>query len=144
MRVRPFFWLLLSCTCTIILILAILLPTPMPAELRFSIDQTTLAADTMTAIDVHILDAEGRPIKQAVVTPQAYMTNMVMDAGRTSVKELGNGRYVVRIHLYMAGPWAIKIKAQADGFLTLEKTVHVEVHDGQSTYQIQKGCSNFL
>jgi len=55
------------------------------------------------------------------------MTNMDMIANQSSVKYLGQGNYVAQLHLYMAGPWAITVQAQAEGFDMLKQTLLIQV-----------------
>ena len=55
------------------------------------------------------------------------MTNMQMITNDELVRSIGQGNYKVQIHLYMAGPWAITIRASADGFLPMQKTLFVQV-----------------
>jgi hypothetical protein len=55
------------------------------------------------------------------------MTNMQMVADQVSVKTLGQGNYLVQLHLYMAGPWEIRIVASIDGFDTVQQTLFVQV-----------------
>jgi YtkA-like len=127
MRVRPIFWCLLTATCIGVLLLATLYRSHVPAILQVHVDRQTLVSSGMTSLDLQLTDPQGTPIEQAVVVPGAYMTNMDMQANTHVVSSLGNGRYAVKLHLDMAGPWAIVIHAQADGFAPQQKVLYVEV-----------------
>ncbi|SRR5579884_2477622 len=127
MRVRPFFWCLLIGACISVLLVAALHRPYVPALLQVHVDKSTLVSAGMTSLELHLTDPQGMPIDQAAVLPGAYMTNMRMQADTHVVNALGNGQYTVKLHLYMAGPWAIVIKAQADGFTPLQKVLYVDV-----------------
>ena len=127
MRVRPFFWCLLAGSCISVLLLAALYRPYAPALLQVRVDRSTLVAAKMTSLELHLTDAQGTPIERAAVTPSAYMTNMQMQAHTHFVDSLGNGKYVIRVHLDMVGPWAIVIKTQADGFTPQQKVLYVNV-----------------
>jgi hypothetical protein len=127
MRVRPIFWWLLTATCISVLLLAALHRPHVPAILQVHVDRQTLVSTGMTSLNLRLTDPQGVPIEQAVVIPGAYMTNMDMKANAHFVNTLGGGRYAVKLHLDMAGPWAIVIQAQADGFAPQQKTLYVEV-----------------
>jgi len=127
MRVRPFFWCLLTAVCISVLLLAALHRPHVPALLQVHVDKSTLVSAGMTSLELHLTDSQGLPIEQAAVVPSAYMTNMHMQANTHFVNALGNGKYAVKLHLDMAGPWAIVIQAQADGFTPQHKVLYVEV-----------------
>lgn len=127
MRVRPFFWCLLIGACISVLLLAALHRPHVPVLLQVHVDKSTLVSAGMTSVELHLTDPQGIPIEQAAVLPSAYMTNMHMQADTHFVKALGNGQYTVKLHLDMAGPWAIVIKTQADGFTPLQKVLYVDV-----------------
>jgi hypothetical protein len=55
------------------------------------------------------------------------MTNMNMQASTHTVSTLGGGRYAVKLHLDMAGPWAIVIQTRAEGFTPQKQVLYVEV-----------------
>jgi hypothetical protein len=98
-----------------------------PALLQVHVDKSTLVAAGMTSLELHLTDPQGIPIEQAVVLPGAYMTNMNMQDDSHFVNALGDGTYMIKLHLDMAGPWAIVIKAQADGFTPQQKVLYVNV-----------------
>ena len=127
MRVRPFFWALLLASCLGVLILALFYNPHIATLLQVRIDNRTLVSHGMSDVDLQLTDPDGIPITQAHVKPNAYMTNMDMVTDQSHVIEAGNGHYLVQLHLYMAGPWAITIQTQADGFLSQQKTLFVEV-----------------
>ena len=127
MRVRPFFWFLLATVCMGMLIFAANAQIHAPALLQVHIDQQQPTATAMTTLHLHLSDSQGLPIEEAQVLPNAYMTNMDMKTNEDYVRSIGQGDYNVQIHLYMAGPWAITIRAIADGFLPLQKTLLVHV-----------------
>ncbi len=127
MRVRPIFWCLLTLTCISVLLLAILHRPHVPAVLQVHVDNHTLIADGMTSLNLQLTDPQGIPIEQAAVHPSAYMTNMDMHAGTHTVNALGGGRYAVKLQLDMAGPWAIVIQTQAEGFAPQKQVLYVEV-----------------
>lgn len=127
MRVRPIFWWLFTATCISVLLLAVLYRPHVPVTLQVHVDRHTLVSAGMTSLDLQLTDPQGIPIEQAVVVPSAYMTNMDMKANTHIVNTLGGGRYAVKLHLDMAGPCAIVIQAQADGFAPQQKVLYVEV-----------------
>jgi hypothetical protein len=127
MRVRPFFWCLLTAVCISVLLLAALHRPHVPALLQVRVDKSTLVSAGMTSLELHLTDPQGIPIEQAAVIPSAYMTNMDMRANTHFVNALGGGTYTVKLHLDMVGPWAIVIQTQADGFVPQQKVLYVEV-----------------
>ena len=126
MRIRPFFWCLLAIVCMSVLIFAANAQIHIPAQLQVYFDQQPTATG-MTTLHLHLSDLQGLPIEEAQVSPDAHMTNMNMITDDDFVRSIGQGDYKVQIHLYMAGPWAITIRAYADGFLPLQKTLFVQV-----------------
>ena len=128
MHIRPFFWFLLAFTCVSVLVFAAVARPHVSALLNVHINQEDLLATRMTSFDLHISDAQGLPIEEAEVLPSAHMTNMDMHTPVSTVTKLGNGRYNVQLWLNMAGPWAITIRANADGFTSLQRTFYVQVN----------------
>jgi len=126
LRARPFFWCLLVCTCLSVLTFAALVHTSAPAIMQVQIEHPPRAVELMT-LELHLTDPQGLPIEEAQIVSSARMTNMVMITHDSHVKEVGQGIYVAQLHLYMAGPWAITVMAQADGFAPLNQTVLVQV-----------------
>ena len=127
MRIRPFFWGLLATVCVSVLLFAAHTQIYAPAQLQVLMDRQSLTATGMTTLHLHLSDLQGLPIEEAKVLPDAHMTNMQMITNDELVRSIGQGNYKVQIHLYMAGPWAITIRASADGFLPLQKTLFVQV-----------------
>jgi YtkA-like len=127
MRVRPFFWALLLGSCLGALILALFYNPHIPTLLQVHISNRNLVSHGMSDVYLQLTDPDGLPITQAQVKPSAHMTNMDMVTDQSDVTEAGNGHYLVQLHLYMAGPWAITIQTQADGFLSQQQTLFVEV-----------------
>lgn len=127
MRVRPFFWCLLASCCIGVLIFAAAVKTHDPAIMQMHIDQKPPVASGFTTLELHLTDPQGVPIEQAQVIPSAWMTNMQMTTRQIRVVPLGKGNYATQLQLYMAGPWAIRIVARADGFDDIQQTLLVQV-----------------
>jgi hypothetical protein len=124
-RVRPFFWMLLLTSCLSILTLALLYHPYIPTVLH--VEGHRLSSSGLSHVYLRLTDPEGSPITRANVNSSAHMTNMDMVTDQSFVSEAGNGRYVVQLHLSMAGPWAITIQTQANGFLSQQQTLFVVV-----------------
>ncbi len=127
MRVRPFFWLLLATSCIGILIFAATVQEHVPAVMQVHIDQQYPTSTGLTTVKLHLADTQGLPIEEARIFSSANMTNMDMVVHQINAKYLGQGNYAAQLQLYMAGPWAINIRAQAEGFDTLHQTLLVQV-----------------
>ena len=127
MRVRPIFWCFLALSCISVLIFAVVMREHSPAVIQVRIDQKSPVANGITTLELHLSDLQGLPIEQAQVSPSAKMTNMNMKTDRILVRPLGQGNYSLQLQLYMAGPWEIRIVAQADGFDSLQRTLFVQV-----------------
>ena len=128
MRVRPIFWFLLALACVGVLIFAGTFHLPVPAVMQVHITQTVPTSGGFEAsIELHLSDAEGIPIDQAQIMPDAYMTNMNMSAEHIQVFTRGDGYYDVLIPFSMAGPWAIHIAASASGFDTEQRNLLIQV-----------------
>ena len=127
MRVRPIFWCFLALSCISVLIFAAVMREHSPAVIQVRIDQKAPVANGITTLELHLSDLQGLPIEQAQVSPSAKMTNMDMKTDRILVRPLGQGNYSLQLQLYMAGPWEIRIVAQADGFDSLQRTLFVQV-----------------
>jgi hypothetical protein len=95
--------------------------------LQVHVERHYMASHGLSNVYLQLTDPNGLPISQANVKPSAHMTNMDMVTDQSYVSELGNGHYLVQLHLYMAGPWAIVIQTQADGFPSQQRTLFVEV-----------------
>ncbi|HLH60671.1 MAG TPA: FixH family protein [Ktedonobacteraceae bacterium] len=127
MRVRPIFWCFLAVCCTGVLIFAATLREDSPAILHVYLEQRTPVASGFTTVELHLTDPQGLPIEQAQVLPSAKMTNMDMITNHIRVTSQGEGNYSVQLQLYMAGPWEIRIVANADGFDPQQRTLFVQV-----------------
>jgi hypothetical protein len=126
MRVRPFFWFLLALSCGSVLIFAATIQTYAPALLQVQIHQQPTAVG-FTTLELHLTDPDGLPIEQAQIVPNARMTNMNMVTHEKRMQEVGQGNYIVQLHLYMAGPWEITLITKASGFAPLHQTLLVQV-----------------
>lgn len=127
MRIRPFFWCLLALSSLGVLIFAATLREQAPAVMQLHLAQQVPASVSFTSVELHLTDTQGLPIEKAQVSPSATMTNMAMETKQITVKELGQGNYLVQLHLYMAGPWQINIATFAEGFDSLKQTLLVQV-----------------
>jgi nitrogen fixation protein FixH len=127
MRVRPFFWCLLAGVCVGVLILAATIRTRTPVVMQVHLDQAHPEALQITTLELHLTDQEGMPIEHARVVPSAWMTNMDMGTNRVSVMMLGQGNYQAQLQLSMAGPWEIRVEAQAPGFDPSQQVLFVQV-----------------
>jgi hypothetical protein len=124
-RVRPFFWALFLMSCLSVLTLALLYHPSAPTLLH--VEGQHLVSSGLSDVYLQLTDPGGLPVNQAQIESGAHMTNMDMVTDHSSVSEVGNGHYLVQLHLSMAGPWAITIRTQADGFLSQRHTLFVEV-----------------
>lgn len=126
MRVRAIFWLLLGCICLGILGFAAIIRPDVPAVVQTRLE-TPPSATNMTTLLLHVTDNQGMPVDGARVQSNAYMTNMVMQTDNVSITAQSHGNYLVHVHLYMAGPWAIALSVRATGFALCHKTLYVQV-----------------
>lgn len=127
MRVRPFFWLLLTTVCIGVIIFAEAISLRKVVPMQAHIDQVSTVATSATVVRLHLTDSEGQPIDQASVTPRASMPAMQMAPQKINVQALGQGVYVTRISFSMAGAWKIDITAHADGFDAVHQSLLVTV-----------------
>ena len=127
MHVRPFFWALLLTSCLSVLTLALFYRPYTATPLQVHVERNHLISQGLSNVYLRLTDPNGLPVSQANDKPSAHMTNMHMATDKSSVAEAGDGHYVDQLHLYMAGPWAIIIQTQADGFLSQQQTLFVEV-----------------
>jgi len=109
-----------------VLIFAATVQTYAPALLQVHIQQPP-KANGFTTIELHLTDPDGLPIDQAQIASSAWMTNMNMITNEKHMQEIGQGKYIVQLHLYMAGPWEIKLMARAPGFIPQRQTLLVQV-----------------
>ena len=127
MRVRPFFWCLLAFACAGSLLLAASYQTHSPNILRLHVLQQQLVTDKPAIIKLSLTDRQGIPIEQARISSQANMTNMDMPTKEITTQPLGHGEYLVQLHLFMSGPWAITVQALAEGFAPSQQNLYVKV-----------------
>ncbi len=73
------------------------------------------------------MDTQGLPIEYAHIFSHAHMTKMAMPTQEVSTRSLGQGQYLIQMSLSMAGPWAIDLQAQAEGFLSSQQSLCVQV-----------------
>jgi YtkA-like len=126
-RVRPFFWCLLIFSCIGVLVFAANVHPRAPAIMQMQLEQQPPVTEALTILSLRLTDQNGVPIEQAQVAPSASMTNMDMTTNQVSVRSLGQGNYLAQLHLYMAGPWEIRVGVYADGFDPLQRTLFVQV-----------------
>ncbi len=127
MRIRPFFWCLLAFVCIGTIAFAATYRTHSSNILRIHFVQSHLMSDKPTILEISLTDTEGLPIEAASISSQARMTNMNMPTQQIITQSLGQGRYRVQMYLFMAGPWAINLQAQAEGFLPTQQSLYVQV-----------------
>ncbi len=127
MRIRPFFWYLLAFVCVGTIAFAATYHTQTYNILRVRFVQAHLVSNKPTLLEVSLTDTQGLPIEYAHISSHAHMTNMTMPTQQITIRSLGQGKYIVQLSLSMAGPWAIDLQAQADGFLPSQQSLYVQV-----------------
>jgi hypothetical protein len=127
MRVRPFFWLLLFCVCVGVTLFSAAYVPHTPAILQVHLQQQMLVTSQPAQIELKLTDTQGLPINDAQISYKARMANMEHSDGGSQLRRLANGQYELQIYLYMAGPWAITIATQAQGFTPQNQTLYVQV-----------------
>ena len=127
MRVRPFFWCLLMFVCVGSLLFAASYQTHMPNILQLHILQQRLVTEKPALIKLSLTDGQGLSIENAHISLRATMTNMDMSTREMNVESLGHGEYLMQLHLFMAGPWAINVQALAEGFAPSQQNLYVQV-----------------
>lgn len=127
MRIRPFFWCLLAFVCIGTLLFAATYQTHTPNVLRVRMPQQHIISNKPAMLELILTDTQGLPIENAQISSFAHMTNMNMPTREISIISLGQGHYMVQLHLYMAGPWAIDVLAQAEGFIPSQQSLNVQV-----------------
>ena len=132
MRVRPFFWLFLIVACGCVLAFAAFDCPCGPAELQVHVAHNPNPT-AMTIINLHATDPDGLPLDGAQIQPNARMTNMNMTTNQIYTTAQGQGNYLLRLRLYMTGPWAVTVAMQVQGFAPLTRTIFVQV---QPTYSL--------
>src|SRR5579883_2317883 len=76
MRVRPFFWILLTVVCIGILAFAATVTVHNAVPMQARIDQVAEVAHASTLVRLHLTDPEGMPIDQASVIPPVSRTSI--------------------------------------------------------------------
>lgn len=132
MRVRPFFWLFLVVACGGVLVFAAIDCPCGPAVLQVHVISHP-GPTAMTIINLHATDPEGLPLDDVQLLPKARMTNMNMMAHEIYTISQGQGNYLLRLRLYMVGPWAVTVSMQAHGFAPLNRTILVQVQPTNGT-----------
>lgn len=127
MRIRPFFWCLLACVCIGTLAFAATYQSHSSNILHVHLVQSHLLSNKPAILEVSLTDTQGLPIESAHISSHARMTNMDMPTQQISTRSLGQGQYRVQMYLFMAGPWAIDLQAQAEGFLPSQQSLYVQV-----------------
>lgn len=127
MRVRPFFWALLTLACAAVLIFAATVSIGRVLPMHAHIDQVLSVSADATLVRLHLTDSEGTPIDRANVSPQAFMPSMPMEPQQISVQACGQGIYLARINFSMTGLWKIEILARAAGFAPTRQSLQLTV-----------------
>ena len=128
MRVRPVFWIVLCIVCGGILLFAALAPTRAPAVLRVSLAQRP-ALPGLALIVAQVTDTQGLPIEGAHLSVRAWMTTMDMSTQTSASRAEQQGTYLVPIRFSMAGPWALTVSMQANGFAGVQQMLFVSVQE---------------
>ena len=127
MRIRPFFWYLLAFVCVATLAFAVTYQTHASNILRVHFVQPHLVSNKPALLEVSLTDTQGLPIEYAHISSHAHMTNMKMPTQEVTTRSLGQGKYMIQMSLFMAGPWAIDLQAQAEGFMPSQQSLYVQV-----------------
>jgi hypothetical protein len=96
-------------------------------SLQVHVERHHLVSHGLSVVYLQLTDSDGLAVSRANIQPSAHMMNMDMVTDQSAVTEIGNGHYVVRLGLYMAGPWAIVLQTQAEGFLSQQQTLFVDI-----------------
>jgi hypothetical protein len=126
MRVRCFFWLLLTFSCIGVLIFAFLLQKDIPALIEVSLNQPFPKVQQVVALTLHLTDPEGHPINNASVISHINMTTMDMGEKQHPLQSLGQGNYATHLQFSMAGPWLVTVTVHAAGILPAQQHLFVE------------------
>ena len=127
MRIRPFLWCLLAFVCIGTLSFAATYHTQTYNILRVRFVQPHLVSNKPALLEVSLTDTQGLPIEYAHISSHAHMTNMTMPTQQITTRSLGQGKYMIQMSLFMAGPWTIDLQAQADGFMSSQQILYVQV-----------------
>lgn len=127
MRIRPFFWFILAGSCIGVLIFALTVHPELPVVMRISLDRSQPSQESVTILTLHLTDMQGLPIEQAQAISSTTMTNMDMGKLEYTLQPLGRGDYQTALRWSMTGPWTIHVIAHADGFLSTNQTLFIDV-----------------
>lgn len=123
MRVRPFFWAMLTVICIGILLFAEIISMHRSTPMQVHIDQVSTATFDAASIRLRLTDSEGLPIERASIIPQASMPTMLMAPQQIEIEALGQGLYMAHIRFSMTGAWQVEITAHADGFAPAQQSL---------------------
>jgi hypothetical protein len=128
MRIRSFFWLILVGSCIGVLIFALTVHPEFLAVMHITLSRSHPSEDTVTILTLHLTDVQGvPPIEQAQVISRMTMTNMDMSTVTSTLQPLEHGYYQTALRWSMTGQWAIDVIAHAEGFLSTNQTVFIDV-----------------
>lgn len=126
MRIHPCWWILFTFCCIAVLSCAISIPEHVPACLQVHL-ATPVSSNGLAQIILTLDDPQGLPIEQAQIKTRATMPAMPMLPPPMQVTSVGQGMYMIQLHLTMAGEWVVIISAQAPGFRVPSTTLSVYV-----------------
>ncbi len=126
MRVRPFFWVFLALVCTGVLAFASIMTTNQELPLKAYIEQVITQSPGVALVRLRLIDTEDQPIEQATILSRASMPEMLMEPQITSVQALGEGSYLARFRLSMAGYWELGFQVFAPGFVSTQQVVFIQ------------------
>lgn len=127
MRVRPFFWLLLTAVCVSVLLFSATISANKTIPMHVHIHQISTPDEETALVLLHVADTEGIPIEEAHIIPDAYMPAMNMGPQSITIQALGQGLYLTRIHFSMGGSWQVDITALAKGFAKTQESIQLTV-----------------
>ena len=88
-------------------------PTTSMLKITAAMPSSSKAGDN--ALNITVMDSDGKPITGATITTSVAMTSMDMGTTHPSVTEKGAGQYATTVNLSMAGPWRVKLKVMLPG-----------------------------
>jgi len=127
MRIRPFFWLILVGSCLGVLIFALMVHPEFTAVMHISLNGSQPSQETVTILTLHLTDVQGLPIEQAQVISSLTMTDMNMGTVEYTLQSVGRGYYQTALRWSMTGPWVVNVTAHAEGFLSTNQTLFIDV-----------------
>jgi hypothetical protein len=117
MRVRPFFWAFLVIICTSLLVFAGMVAKNQEYPLQVQFEQVFTGPAGVVVVYFQVTDTENQPVGQATILLRASMPEMSMGPQVASLQTLGQGSYLARFSLSMAGLWQLAFAISAPGFL---------------------------